>query len=354
MTHAKLFRKRSEVEVKQYGQPTPANPLDQNGKGKDEDDLKIKKPLLPGQPGNGPGNAAYNGPMLQQRVPNQVRAAKRPKLLNKKSRNSSSKVAYQSSITTGQMRSFLETFSDEAPLRVVSAGAETVEIPIYEMWDAGGTPTISIDTDPLLAHAETSKHSSKKMAGFPKGIFRGPDSLGGPSVPYEKKGGRRYKATGEFRPPLKGEYYLSGAIVQAYRAPSDLNTPYWIAVETTVSEACPTCGRTAASHQDMINDAMSQGEFGRRYDMGPKAEAAARKKANNDLAMLSRKYHSAMPLQEIKDILQKHGFDPRVMDGIYTGEEGKMHEQCGSKTWIAMTWHKLPKTGLWEIVVYLS
>lgn len=38
-----------------------------------------------------------------------------------------------------------------------------------------------------------------------------------------------YQATGEFRNPKRGEYYLSGAIVEAYRAPNDLSTPFWIA-----------------------------------------------------------------------------------------------------------------------------
>ena len=36
-------------------------------------------------------------------------------------------------------------------------------------------------------------------------------------------------ATGEKRPPRAGEWYLSGAIVEAYRAPNDLTTPYHIA-----------------------------------------------------------------------------------------------------------------------------
>ena len=45
-----------------------------------------------------------------------------------------------------------------------------------------------------------------------------------------------YKATGEFRPPRKGEYYLSGAIIIAYLAPNDLSTPYWIAVPGTVRQ----------------------------------------------------------------------------------------------------------------------
>lgn len=37
------------------------------------------------------------------------------------------------------------------------------------------------------------------------------------------------KSTGEKRPPKKGEWYLSGAEVHAYRAPNDLSTPYVIA-----------------------------------------------------------------------------------------------------------------------------
>jgi hypothetical protein len=35
--------------------------------------------------------------------------------------------------------------------------------------------------------------------------------------------------TGEFRPPRQGEWYLSGAIVEAYRAPNDLTTDYFLA-----------------------------------------------------------------------------------------------------------------------------
>ncbi len=34
-----------------------------------------------------------------------------------------------------------------------------------------------------------------------------------------------YRIVGR-RPPLKGEYYLSGAIVQAWRAPNDLTTAF--------------------------------------------------------------------------------------------------------------------------------
>ncbi|NEI32159.1 hypothetical protein [Rhizobium ruizarguesonis] len=44
-------------------------------------------------------------------------------------------------------------------------------------------------------------------------------------------GRHRYRKLG-FRQPKKGEFYLSGAIVQAYRAPNDLTTPYHV-VEAT-------------------------------------------------------------------------------------------------------------------------
>ena len=35
--------------------------------------------------------------------------------------------------------------------------------------------------------------------------------------------------TGEFRNPIKGEWYLSGAIGEAYQAPNDLSYPHYIA-----------------------------------------------------------------------------------------------------------------------------
>lgn len=53
----------------------------------------------------------------------------------------------------------------------------------------------------------------------PKGIFSGGTR-------------QKFKATGEFRCPKKGEWFLSGAKVSAYRAPNDLSTKYWIAEET--------------------------------------------------------------------------------------------------------------------------
>jgi hypothetical protein len=50
----------------------------------------------------------------------------------------------------------------------------------------------------------------------------------------------KFEATGEYRNPLKGEWFLSGAFVAAYIAPNDLTFPYCIArfVETII---CPHC-----------------------------------------------------------------------------------------------------------------
>lgn len=37
------------------------------------------------------------------------------------------------------------------------------------------------------------------------------------------------RSTGIKRPPKKGEWYLSGAVPEAYQAPNDLSTAYYIA-----------------------------------------------------------------------------------------------------------------------------
>lgn len=51
----------------------------------------------------------------------------------------------------------------------------------------------------------------------------------------------RAKPTGETRSPHKGEWYLSGAIIEAYRAPNDLDQQFRIArlvrIKHTIEEA---------------------------------------------------------------------------------------------------------------------
>lgn len=46
---------------------------------------------------------------------------------------------------------------------------------------------------------------------------------------YKEVSNLRAQSTGEFRKPKEGEWYLSGAIVEAYQAKNDLNTNFHIA-----------------------------------------------------------------------------------------------------------------------------
>lgn len=50
----------------------------------------------------------------------------------------------------------------------------------------------------------------------------------GPERRYASIENDRVTPTGEFRPPRKGEWYLSGSIIEGYRAPSDLSVKHFI------------------------------------------------------------------------------------------------------------------------------
>lgn len=50
-------------------------------------------------------------------------------------------------------------------------------------------------------------------------------------------------STNEFRPPKKGELYLSGAIVTAYLASNDLTNSFWIAKRVEMTK-CLHCNGT--------------------------------------------------------------------------------------------------------------
>lgn len=54
----------------------------------------------------------------------------------------------------------------------------------------------------------------------------------------------RFVKTGEFRPPRRDEYYLSGAIPEVWRARGNLSSPYYIMRPATHEETfCPMCGQ---------------------------------------------------------------------------------------------------------------
>lgn len=56
---------------------------------------------------------------------------------------------------------------------------------------------------------------------------------------------KRFRWNGEKRPPRKGEWFLSGSLIEAYYSPSDMTEhgyPHFIAVETD-ERCCPRCGQ---------------------------------------------------------------------------------------------------------------
>lgn len=65
------------------------------------------------------------------------------------------------------------------------------------------------------------------------------------------------------------------------------------------------------------------------------------------------KYFDSIPVNEHADILEKHGFSGRALDGIYTGREGHADAQVGPKTMHHVSWYKMP-SGRYEITAYMS
>lgn len=63
-----------------------------------------------------------------------------------------------------------------------------------------------------------------------------------PTIDLPQKEHKNLRAiwNGEYRPPLKGEWYLSGAAIKAYRAFDDLINPYHIARIVRVHEKTTT------------------------------------------------------------------------------------------------------------------
>ncbi len=53
---------------------------------------------------------------------------------------------------------------------------------------------------------------------------------------------RRFHRHSILRNPRKGEWYVSGAIPAAYRAPNDLTSPYLV-VEPVGGRLCPRCNK---------------------------------------------------------------------------------------------------------------
>lgn len=83
-----------------------------------------------------------------------------------------------------------------------------------------------------------------------------------------------------------------------------------------------------------------------------KHEAKARSTANELLHGMGN-YHRQIPNERIDAILMAVGFST-LEEGIYCGREGRMSEKVGPDSWFAMTWYKMPETGNYEVVAYIS
>lgn len=66
--------------------------------------------------------------------------------------------------------------------------------------------------------------------------------------------------TGEKRCPKKGEWYLSGAIIEAYRAPNDLSTPFHIARLVRTKKEHKTI-ITAIEQESLVGKKVKRGTF---------------------------------------------------------------------------------------------
>lgn len=81
------------------------------------------------------------------------------------------------------------------------------------------------------------------------------------------------------------------------------------------------------------------------------AEMKAQKAINRKLYLLP--YDGlAETLHTIDGWLVEEGFSA-LSDGVYCGEDGRIHEQVGPHTWLSLSWYKM-ESGRYEIVAYLS
>lgn len=79
-------------------------------------------------------------------------------------------------------------------------------------------------------------------ARAPRGLFPG-------ELFFNSPRDVKYRATGEYRAPRRGEFFLSGAVITAYRANTDImTTPCWIAepVKLVTCQHCSGSGKVEA------------------------------------------------------------------------------------------------------------
>ncbi len=81
----------------------------------------------------------------------------------------------------------------------------------------------------------------------------------------------------------------------------------------------------------------------------------ALRKLNIALAKMVRNtYFDGIPVGEISNLVEQHGFNPEGLEGIYCGRDGRSSASLGFGKFIHMTWHKMEATGRYEIVAYAN
>jgi len=109
------------------------------------------------------------------------------------------------------------------------------EIKIRLPKSAGAIGDIWISKSALALHRHPAG-APRRPAGFP--LADCPTMAERPAGVTRRN--LRCEATGEFRAPKKGEWYLSGALPEGYKAPADLNAEYHIARLIPLGD-CPKC-----------------------------------------------------------------------------------------------------------------
>lgn len=377
---SKLFKKKADVETKSYGSPTPSNPM--GDKLKAEDDLKVKKPVIPGSPGNGPQNSQQNGPMMD----------------NDQATVQASKKKAERTLLPANPHGKTQNPSPYAYDRTM----HTRTTPIAEVPTKGGAPswvTGSDDEDKTAArdnsmNAVANKHQlniaikTMKMPDAMIGVMGGMNKqqalevLARNGYVWDDKnymaGGTGLKRRASVRAKLLNKKSMFGQHIAEYMMAPKAEPNY---SEPAGHDYCPRClecttcnlrpcsggqehlpGVDRSTAWDQQRQNATKGASKKKADSDPfprgtmpaPQEARARNKANGELADLSSRYHATMPLPEIKAILEKNGFDGNAVDGVYTGREGRMNEKCGSRSYLSMHWFQLEKTKQWEITAYIS
>ena len=91
--------------------------------------------------------------------------------------------------------------------------------------------------------------------------------------------------------------------------------------------------------------------------------AQAAKKANDQIYdLIHNKYFQSIPNDELLAIVKRAGFhfDPEEEEFILVGRDGKaswqLHDEAGREVnhMLVLQWHKMDKTGRYEVVAYVS